>query len=104
MGLTVTLDSGFPKRLGKYRMSCGTIAFDASYPTGGEAIAAADVGFPTTIDALIFVGGDAATKRLSWDKANGTVLVYLETTGTYAEQGSGTDPGLSAARFMAWGW
>ena len=46
-----------------------TIAFDNSYPTGGEAIAAADLGLDTAIDfALIANGGS-------------DVVVYNRSTG-----------------------
>ena len=103
MALTVTLDGGMPRRVGKLRLSTGTLAFDSSYPTNGESLAATALGFRSTCYSLEFVGGDAATKRCSWDKTNAKVLVFLETGGTFAEQGNGTDPGLSAVRFTAWG-
>lgn len=104
MALTATIDANGRQRLGKFIMVTGTLGFDASYPTNGEPITAVQLGFPHVIQALVFLGGDAPTKRLSWDKTNSKVLVYLETGGTFAEQGNTTDPGISAARFMALGW
>jgi len=104
MGLTITLDANTPVRIGKRKMSTGTVLFDASYPTNGEAITASDVGFYETIEALVFLGGLSATQRLDWLKTTSKVKVYTEVGGTFAEHTNGTDPGISAARFMAWGW
>jgi len=104
MGLTATLDANFPKRVGKMRMSCGTFLFDASYPTNGEPITPAMLGFQSRIEAISFIGGMGAGKQIDWDRVNSKLICYTPATGTHAEVADTTDPGLAAARFVAWGW
>lgn len=73
MAITVTPDTGFPQRMGKRRISIGSILFDSSYPTGGEAITAANLGF-TSIDNMSFAGGQKGL-RFAFDKGNLKVMV-----------------------------
>lgn len=74
MGLTFTLDTGFPGRIGDgRRISCGSIAFDTSYPTGGEAITIGDVGFQRQIDSFEILGGGKGF-QFSWDKTNSKII------------------------------
>lgn len=61
--------------MGKRQIVSGSILFDNSYPTGGEAITAADFGL-TVLDNLGFGGGQ---KGLDFDynKTTGKIMVYL---------------------------
>lgn len=94
MALTVTrekiMTSGDAHRI------IGTIAFDSSYPTGGESLTAADFGL-TAIRELELKESGGYT--FSWDKTNNKVLVYgtgrafasinstaVEASGTTSEQ------------------
>jgi hypothetical protein len=63
--------------IGESRALCfGTVAFDSSYPTGGEAIdAAGDFGY----DVMMFESGAIVAQ---WDKANQKVLAYWGNAGT----------------------
>ena len=78
MPLTVALDAGMPIRLGKRRLSTGTITFDDSYPTNGEAYTLADLGMQRNLDVLGFVG-DFSGYHFDWDKANGRIKVFRIT-------------------------
>ena len=53
MALTVTIPDGAKSVFGNKRITMGTIAFDASYSTGGEALVAGDIGFDK-IDFITF--------------------------------------------------
>ena len=104
MALEATLDAGFPARVGKKRMSCGTLKFDSSYPTNGEPITPQLIGFQSRIEAISFIGGMGAGKQIDWDPVNLKLICYTPATGTHAEVTNTTDPGLATARFVAWGW
>ena len=57
MALVYTIDAGFPVRVGKWRMTVGTVAFDNSYPTGGEAMVYSSFKFHRVLNDVQFVGG-----------------------------------------------
>jgi len=76
MALAFTLDTGFPVRMGLRRMSRGTIAFDNSYPTGGEAITAANLGFKVTVEEVLISGGQLGY-CFEWDKTNSKLKVVM---------------------------
>jgi hypothetical protein len=84
MALTVAINrklQGKGNSLAGYKIVLGTITFDSSYPTGGEAIAASDFGL-TAIEAMFFSSDVlAATTALS-------VLSYDRTTGKVRAVGS----------------
>lgn len=66
-----------PSSRGK-RMGWVTIAFDSSYPTGGEALAASDIdGLESQIDVLIAFSGQSGYV-FDYDKTNEKVLVYQQ--------------------------
>jgi len=54
------------------------VTFDASYPTGGEPIVAADVGL-TVIENIVFPPTDG-TNMYRWDETNAKILAYVFTT------------------------
>jgi hypothetical protein len=98
MALTVTKETtGLAGN--QYRI-IGTIAFDSSYPTGGESLTAANVGL-TTLNELELKETSGYT--FQWDKANAKVKVYAmpqrfvavnststDATGTTSEQNLAT--------------
>lgn len=74
MALTITRDNDGYSRIGnKYRVS-GTMTFDSSYATSGEAITAAALGL-AVIDELNIEAASGYIPR--WDKSGATVLVYM---------------------------
>ena len=109
MALTFTLDNGFPVRVGKRKLSCGTIAWDNSYPTGGEAVTVANFGFTTAIDSVVIIGGRAGYVA-DFDKTNSKILMYFADYDAVADgpliQCNDTRDlsALTATRFVAFGW
>lgn len=55
------------------RMLTTSIAFDSSYPTGGEAFTAADLGLGT-IDFISF--STDGNNSVVWDRANSKLKVF----------------------------
>jgi len=53
MALTITVPDAGRTVIGNKRLVIGTIAFDSSYPTGGEALTAGDLGLDK-IDHITF--------------------------------------------------
>lgn len=76
MALTISLTtSSLGDKKGRY----GTITFDDSYPTGGEAFTAADLGL-TFLDHLVITDkGGAAV--VAWISSTGKLKAYVRTTG-----------------------
>lgn len=72
---TLTADGFYPE--GTRYVQLGTMAFDSSYPTGGEAITAANVGL-STIDRLEIENGSASGYRFEWDSTNSNIKVYWD--------------------------
>jgi hypothetical protein len=74
----------------------GTITFDSSYPSGGEAIAASDVGLPF-IDRMEIISRTAGF-RVTYDKTNKKLLVSYSSPvakiGTGAAAGNVTVTGI----------
>lgn len=71
MALTVTSVTGRKESLGSKRFEIVDLAFDASYPTGGEALTAATLGF-ATIDFVLVE--PAAGYSFEYDHANSKVI------------------------------
>jgi len=83
MALTVTKDAPRSYRVGKnspYAVLTGKIAFDSSYPTGGESTTGITNSFRTALQ-ITFISDDGYTFK--WDKTNNKVLAYTQgiTTG-----------------------
>jgi len=55
MALAITVDVGGHSVVGNKRMVTGVIAFDSTYPVGGEALTANNIGLGI-IDAIAFTG------------------------------------------------
>lgn len=105
MSLTISRQSdpvtaGKVVAIGDRKLVMGTISFDSSYPTGGEAIAPADLGFETQIDSVVF-GVPSIARLVGWDQANKKAKVY---TALGTEAGNGTDQStLVGVQFIAIG-
>lgn len=103
MALTVTRDkdpltNGDFHVIGDLHWRHGTITFDSSYPTGGEAVTAADFGFGSQlIELLVFPTGAEVPV---FDKTNKKVLLYT-ADGTQAANTS--DQSAVVVRYMAIG-
>lgn len=75
MALTATVTKKYS--LGRTgQLVVGTFAWDASYPTGGEAVTITDVEYIHTM-----ITPRAGANEFAFDKANGKVLAYVATTG-----------------------
>lgn len=63
------------------------VAFDSSYPTGGESLSLADLGFVATVDQLQAENKDGY--RFEYDESNKTLIVhdkpYVETSLTLTD-------------------
>lgn len=83
------------------RLVFSTIDFDSSYPTGGEAVTAANFGL-STILAIIPAGTDdsANAYRMSFDKTNSKLLVYSQGAADAGDEVANTTD-LSALEFYA---
>lgn len=103
MPLTVALSGDWMTSLGNKRQTHGTITFDSSYLTGGEAIAAAAVGLGLIENLQLKQGEDGLVA--SWDRTNGTILLYDESgsDGALSEVGSGTNQSAVVLDFIAVG-
>ncbi len=75
-----------------YTIVHGTILFDSSYPTGGEAVVASDFNL-WGLDWVWTTGADDAKVRGAWDKTNSKMKLYIEdgTSGIEAEAGSASN-------------
>lgn len=77
----------------------GTVAFDASYPTGGEPIdATGDIGYQE-----LWITGTTGGYQGSWDAANQKLLMYRQTaaTGALVEVPNATDLSAVTVHFGA---
>lgn len=97
---------------GDQYMVVGTIAFDSSYPTGGESFTPADLGL-RTVDLMLFQQNTLGF-TFSYDYTNSKVLVYAQgaahaaggaaTLDDYAvTAGPGVSSGISISRETAAG-
>ena len=75
MALTATVTKKYS--LGRTgQLVVGTLAWDSSYPTGGESLSITDVEYVHTL-----IPGRAGANTFAYDKANNKVLAYVATTG-----------------------
>lgn len=91
MALTVTKTrSGV---IGDLRYFAGSVTFDSSYPTGGEAIAKSDFGFSGAILHVVVNPADDAGFEVKWNPATSKLLVFDEddTSGISAEAANSSD-------------
>lgn len=103
MALTyTTVHSGV---VGSQRIWQGLITFDASYPTGGEALDLDQLGGLVQLDALILNQTSVAGKDAVWDAATAKVLIYDEndTSGVAAQAANASDQSAVTVRAVAFG-
>jgi hypothetical protein len=81
MALTITLSGDWQGNVGAQRHVRGTIAFDSSYPTGGESLTAANIG----LRVVDFIEVTARSGYVfEYDYTNSSLLVYRTATVTPA--------------------
>ncbi len=71
------------QRVDKNFITYSTVAFDSSYPTGGEAITPNALGLGTIL--MAYSPGNYLGYAFSWDNANSKLLAY------YADYDAGAD-------------
>lgn len=87
--------------LGGMYLVFGSIAFDSSYPTGGEPIAVADLGLtfgPSTLVELFTEFPTDGANFSTFDKANGKLKLF---TADGVEAANASDQSAVVHRFMA---
>lgn len=93
-----------PEVPGSRKESFGTVSFDSSYPTGGEAFTPADFGL-SRLDFLYVSGANGYVS--TWDGSTSApkILLYRQTaaTGALAEVPNTTNVSTVTCRFRAIG-
>lgn len=84
MGTTVTVDDH--RWVGNQRVVTADVTFDASYTSGGEPIAADDVGLGSIENVTIESGLTSSGLPVEWDDDTGVLVVYDDT---HSEQSAG---------------
>lgn len=106
MALTVSVSR--TDTVGRYtKYVTGTITFDSSYPTGGEAIAATDVKLSSKIEFL--EPSSAGGYLFEYDATNKKIKAYLPTSDATApavakQVASTTDLSTVTCNFIAFGY
>ena len=88
--LTVTITERWSE--GKHRAVYGSIAFDASYPTGGEVLSAGNIGLKS-LD-ILDISNNELGYLFEYDKTNGKVIIY---TAQGVELANATDLSVTLA-------
>ena len=104
--MALTLTKTASGVMGDKRYWLGTLAFDDSYPTGGEAITAANVEMQSSIQGSVVGTGNVATKRVAFDPSASAFLVFVEdgTTGKEAQAANASDQsGITDVQLMVFG-
>jgi hypothetical protein len=95
--------------MGDKRYWLGTVAFDASYPTGGEVVAAADFDFQVAVEGVLVDAGSALvfTKIVRFDPSTSKFTVGIEDggTGIEAQAANASDQsGIVDVQVLAFGY
>lgn len=106
MALTIAIDAH--DLVGTHRQKRGTITFDSSYPTGGEAVTPANFGL-TAITDIQLEGDDGYVLR--WDRSTTApkLLAYMgdnnnASDGPLIEVANTTDLSAVVTRFTVTGY
>ena len=109
MALTITFDMPRPQRMTKdFSMLSGSIAFDTSYPTGGEAATLITKYFTTVKRLILDAGGTGYV--VSYDAANDKIMAWYAdydavADGILIQIPDTTDiSAITAANFLAIGF
>lgn len=79
MALTVVVDR--TDTVGRYtKVKTGYVTFDSSYPAGGEALSASDLGFSTAVST--FVASPAGGLIFEYDFTNSKIKAHYPTGGS----------------------
>ena len=84
MGTSVTIDDH--RWVGNQREVTADVTFDASYTSGGEAIAASDLNLGRIENVTIESGLTDGGLPVEWDDDTGALVVY---DGSHSEQAAG---------------
>jgi hypothetical protein len=103
MAATTSIITG-PEVPGNRKMTTATVTFDASYATGGEAIAVSDLGF-VRLDFLAAAAGQGYLARWDGSTSSPKILLYRQTaaTGALVEVPSTTDVSAVSVTVLAFG-
>lgn len=89
---------------GSRRVTVTDITLDSSYPTGGEAVTAANLGLSTVLFAICNVKAVSGTVNIAnayYDQANSKLKIYDETPGEVA---NAADLSSNVVRVLAFGY
>ena len=83
----------------------GTVTFDNSYPTGGEAVTPANFEFLLNVESVIIGSTDEAGVSARWDATNDKILLFDEdnTSGIEAEFANAGDASGVVVTLQAFG-
>ncbi len=81
------------------------VTFDSSYPTGGEAIVAADLGLTTLreVISVLTLAPLFSEKIVTWDRANSKLTIGVEGAAIFVQAGSASDQSSVIALVVAIG-
>ena len=101
--MALTISTSRTNYVGDQRIVYGTVTFDDSYPTGGEAFDIGAIGF-VRLDFINFNQGEDGYV-FHWDAANEKVIVYESGTASAAldEQDAEADLSGVVVEFQAFG-
>jgi hypothetical protein len=87
---------------GEYTLTITDVVFDASYPTGGEPLTAAQLGLSTVkwAEAEVKVAGVGSVTAVRYNEATAALLAYTAA----AEVANLTDLSAVTARVYAYGY
>jgi hypothetical protein len=103
MAATVSVTFG-PEVPGNRKVIHGTVTFDSSYPTGGEAISLADLGLGR-LDWLETISTDGYLPAWDGSVSEPNIKMFRQTaaTGALAEVASAVNLATAVVRFRATG-
>ncbi len=103
--MAISASQVFVNRAGKKRQAVTLITMDASYPTGGEAVTAAQLGL-ATVDVAMCTSNTGHVAQ--YDKANAKIKLYYAdydavADGALIEVPNTTDVSAVVVTVMAFG-
>lgn len=103
MAVSVSISLG-PEVPGNRKEARGSVTFDSSYPTGGEAITVSDLGL-TRLDWLSVSAGNGYLPVWDGSLTSPKVLMYRQSaaTGALTEVPATTDLSATSIKFFAIG-
>ena len=75
------------------KLTVTKVTFDSSYPTGGEAIVAADLGLTVLreVIAVLTLAPLFSEKIVTWDRANSKLAIGVEGAAIFAQAANASD-------------